>query len=138
MSKVYIFLADGFEETEAVAVLDVLRRRFPGIEAAHRLDMDTSGIVLLARDKATHRLLQAMFAGREVTKRYVAMLDGLPQADSGTVELPLRPDYDSRPMQVVDDVNGLAATTRYEVIKRFPAAGQDGRTKRKRQAETGG
>ena len=110
------------------SLLDVLRRRFPGIEAAHRLDMDTSGIVLLARDKATHRLLQAMFAGREVTKRYVAMLDGLPQADSGTMELPLRPDYDSRPMQVVDDVNGLAATTRYEVIKRFPAAGQGGTT----------
>ena len=51
-------------------------------------------------------------------KRYVALLDGMVKADSGTISLPLRPDYGNRPMQIVDDVQGNPATTRYEVIKR--------------------
>lgn len=103
------------------SLLELLKKRFPGfgnLMAVHRLDMDTSGIVLFARDRVTHGLLQAAFAGREVKKRYVALLDGMVKADSGTISLPLRPDYGNRPMQIVDDVQGNPATTRYEVIKR--------------------
>ena len=103
------------------SLLELLKKRFPDHEdimAVHRLDMDTSGIVLFARDTVTHKRLQAAFAGREVKKRYVAVLDGVVTDDSGIIDLPMRPDYGNRPMQIVDDVHGSNATTRYEVIKR--------------------
>ncbi len=92
--------------------------------AVHRLDMDTSGIVVFARDKDTHRLLQAMFARHKIQKRYVAMLDGIVAVDSGVIDLPLRPDYEHRPMQVVDYKNGYPAVTRYDVVERYPQQGK--------------
>ena len=59
-----------------------------------------------------------MFARREISKRYVALIDGLVPNDKGVIELPLRPDYVLRPMQVVDEEKGNVAITRYEVINR--------------------
>lgn len=102
------------------SVLDMLQSRYPALDGpvvVHRLDMDTSGIMVFARDKETHKRLQAMFACREVTKRYVALLDGCPVADSGMIDLPLSADYEHRPMQMVDMQHGASAVTRYEVIE---------------------
>ncbi len=84
----------------------------------HRLDMDTSGLMVVARTKWAHQQLQEQFARHEVSKRYEAILDGPWPASlpaEGTISLPLRPDIDDRPRQLVDPVNGKEARTRYRV-----------------------
>ena len=104
-----------------------LRARAPDLDGAvvvHRLDLDTSGLLVCARDPATHAALQAQFARREVAKRYVAIVDGAVADDAGTIALPLRLDPDDRPRQVVDAVHGKDAITDYRVLARA-----DGRTR---------
>ena len=83
---------------------------------AHRLDMATSGLLVAAKSMEVYKELQRSFAGREVEKLYTAILDGVPVKSEGTIELPLAPDYDNRPRQKVDTVNGKPAVTRYKVI----------------------
>ncbi|MEM7575722.1 MAG: RluA family pseudouridine synthase, partial [Bacteroidota bacterium] len=84
----------------------------------HRLDMATSGLLLVAKTKQAHQFLQAQFIERKVKKRYVALLDGLLEANSGTVQLPLRQDFLERPRQMVDFDHGKPAQTKWEVIER--------------------
>ncbi|MDB4956352.1 MAG: Ribosomal large subunit pseudouridine synthase [Myxococcales bacterium] len=103
------------------SVLARLRRRYPrasGPLVVHRLDLDTSGLLLVAKDETTHTALQRLFARREVTKRYIAWLDGDVVGDSGVIELPLRVDLDDRPRQIVDPVHGKAAITEWRVLER--------------------
>jgi tRNA pseudouridine32 synthase / 23S rRNA pseudouridine746 synthase len=95
-----------------------LRARYPELRLVHRLDLDTSGLVVAARDLATYRALQAAFAERRVDKRYVAVLDGAVTGDAGTIELPLRVDLDDRPRQIVDPVHGKPALTDWRVLSR--------------------
>ncbi len=92
-----------------------LRPYISGPGYVHRLDQPTSGIVLIAKDKATHQLMQALFESRQVSKRYVALLEGRPSQSSGEVCLPLMPNPDDRPRQMVDFIRGKAAVTTYEV-----------------------
>lgn len=82
----------------------------------HRLDMATSGLLLVAKDKDTHRHLQAQFKNRTIKKRYIALLDGRVSSREGTLALPLRPDPLDRPRQVADNERGKPAVTRYQVI----------------------
>lgn len=84
----------------------------------HRLDQETSGIVLFAKDKATHKALQQQFENHTIKKTYIALLNGVVEQDEGVIDLPLRPDVDDRPRQRVDDVNGKPAVTRYHVLER--------------------
>ena len=90
----------------------------------HRLDMDTSGIMLLAKDKETHKALQIQFYKHEIRKRYIALLDGIVESDHGTISLPLSPDRLDRPRQMVNWKHGKEAVTEYEVLER-----KDGRTR---------
>ena len=108
-------------KTGQASVLSILQERYPdatGPILVHRLDMDTSGLLLAAKDKDTHALLQKQFEGRTVKKRYIALLDGLPKdkAPKGFIRLPMRPDYDNRPLQMVCFEYGKAAVTRYEIL----------------------
>lgn len=84
--------------------------------AVHRLDMATSGLVIIAKDIDTYRQLQRQFASRAVSKRYVALVDGTPPSEQGTVTLPLRPDLTDRPRQVVDARHGKPAVTHFRLI----------------------
>lgn len=84
----------------------------------HRLDQETSGLVVFAKDKATHKALQQQFEAHSVKKRYIALLDGIVTRDEGVIELPLRPDVDDRPRQRVDREHGKPAITRYHVLER--------------------
>ncbi len=84
----------------------------------HRLDQETSGLVIFAKDKATHKALQQQFEQHTVSKRYIALLDGLVMQDEGVIDLPLRPDVDDRPRQRVDHEHGRSAVTRYRVLER--------------------
>lgn len=98
-----------------------LRARYPtatGPLVVHRLDLDTSGVLLVAKDLGTYAALQRLFAERAVDKRYIAWLDGDVRGERGTIELPLRVDLDDRPRQIVDDKHGKAAITQWHVIER--------------------
>lgn len=97
-----------------------MRLRYPeatGPLVVHRLDMDTSGLLVIAKRMEVYHHLQQQFTGRTVEKRYVALLDGLPAAPKGEIRLPLRPDLDDRPRQRVDFEQGKEAVTRYEVLE---------------------
>ena len=82
----------------------------------HRLDMATSGVLVAAKSMEVYKAMQALFASRDVKKEYIALLDGVPSADSGTISLPLAADYDARPRQKVDYRHGKEAVTRYDIL----------------------
>ena len=88
----------------------------------HRLDMATSGLMLLARGAAAQRRLSIAFAQREVSKRYIAVVAGLVSVDGAEIDLPLLTDWPNRPLQRVDHGHGKASLTRYRVLSRDPAA----------------
>jgi tRNA pseudouridine32 synthase/23S rRNA pseudouridine746 synthase len=90
-----------------------------GQMTVHRLDMSTSGILVLAKTKETHKLLQGQFARRKVKKRYVAILEGVVEGDSGRIDLPLRVDLDNRPNQIICYEHGKRAVTDWKVIERM-------------------
>ena len=90
----------------------------------HRLDMATSGLVVLARGATAQRRLGIAFAARAVEKCYVAIVDGLVADDAGEIDLPLIADWPNRPRQIVDRTCGKPSLTRYRVLDRDGAAGR--------------
>jgi tRNA pseudouridine32 synthase/23S rRNA pseudouridine746 synthase len=84
----------------------------------HRLDCDTSGVIIFARTKQAQGFLGQEFERRHAQKTYVARLQGRLTPDSGTVDLPLGSDWDYRPRQKVDPVHGRPAVTDWKVIAR--------------------
>jgi len=103
------------------SVLTRLRDRHPdatGPMVVHRLDLDTSGLLLAAKDAETHVALQRQFIRREIAKSYVAWVDGPVARDQGTIELALRGDLDDRPRQIHDPVHGKSAITDWRVLAR--------------------
>ena len=89
--------------------------------ACHRLDMDTSGLMVFAKTPQSQAALQQEFEKREVSKSYLALTEGsgrpLEKGDRGKISLPLAPDWYDRPRQMVDHENGKAAVTEYEVLR---------------------
>lgn len=83
----------------------------------HRLDMSTSGLLLIAKDEETYVKLQSQFIKRTIKKRYVALLDGVLKEKEGFIDLPLRVDLDDRPRQLVCYEHGKQAQTNWEVIE---------------------
>lgn len=105
---------------EADSVYNRIKTRYPqatGPLVVHRLDMATSGLLLIAKTKETHQNLQAQFKNRCIKKRYIALLDGRTNSEEGIIELPLRLDPLNRPRQVADREHGKPAITRYRVLK---------------------
>jgi len=84
----------------------------------HRLDMSTSGLLLIALSNETHKKLQRQFINRSIKKRYIALLDGLLTENNGFIDLPLRVDLDDRPRQLVCYEHGKVAKTQWEIIER--------------------
>ncbi len=104
-----------------VSIYDSLREMLPkatGPLNVHRLDMATSGILLVAKNMEVYHHLQMQFTTRQVTKVYAAILDGIVKEDKGCIELPLRVDLDDRPRQLVCYEHGKHAKTHYKVIGR--------------------
>ena len=100
---------------EDYSVETVMQQRYPGSIVAHRLDMGTSGLLIVAKHIEAYHPLQQQFIRHEVKKKYVALLEHTGQG-SGIVSLPMRPDPMNRPRQVVDMEHGKRAVTRYEFI----------------------
>lgn len=111
-------------KTDAVSVLSILQKRYPqatGPLLVHRLDMDTSGLLLAAKTKKVHAALQEQFEKQQVKKRYIALLSGKPKVPpTGFIRLPLLPDYLNRPQQKVDHEHGKPSVTRYELLEDAP------------------
>lgn len=110
--------------TGALSLLELLRERFGEVHSCHRLDMDTSGVMVFARKLEVKVELERQFASREVVKTYKARLCAgntpFSHAPKGTIALPLAPDWYDRPRQMVDRENGKLAITRYELLETLP------------------
>ncbi len=89
---------------------------YPDALTVHRLDMETSGLMVLARGKEMHRRLSILFQDRQVDKRYVAVVDGRLAPERGEIDLPLITDWPNRPLQKVDFAIGKPSLTRYRVL----------------------
>lgn len=102
---------------------DCLWRRaqvnFPTARMVHRLDYATSGVMVIALNADSHRHLSMQFQNRETDKYYQAIIAGSPVENNGLVDLPLRCDWDNRPLQMVDHEHGKPAQTRWEVTERM-------------------
>ena len=84
--------------------------------SVHRLDMDTSGLLVLALTKEAHRNLSIQFQNRETDKTYEALLEGHIEKEEGTIELPFRLDVDNRPHQIFDPEDGKMGTTHWKKL----------------------
>ena len=103
------------------SVAQRMKEKFPnatGPLIVHRLDMSTSGIMLIAKSLEVHKFLQSQFIKRTIKKRYVALLEGIVNEKEGIVDLPLRTDWNERPKQLVCYESGKSAQTKWKVIER--------------------
>lgn len=99
---------------KADCLISRVQQRFPDALIVHRLDMETSGLIVMARSAAIHRQLSMLFEQRAVSKRYLAVVDGQLLPESGEVNLPLNVDWPNRPLHMVDHQNGKPSQTRYQ------------------------
>ena len=102
------------------SVYDWARKQYPeatGPLIVHRLDMATSGLLLIAKKKEVHQHLQAQFKNRTIRKRYIARLDGIVGSDKGSIPQPLSPDPQDRPRQIVHVTLGKPAITTDEELQ---------------------
>ncbi|WP_407083500.1 RluA family pseudouridine synthase [Photobacterium leiognathi] len=109
------------------SVYSRMQAMFPDSDSpliVHRLDMSTSGLIVIALTKDAHKTLQKQFIERTVEKRYVALLEGISEADEGIIDFPMRVDLDDRPRQIVCYQYGKPAQTKWQVLER-----KNGRTK---------
>ena len=104
----------GRQETYSVATW--AEERWPGSMVAHRLDMSTSGIILVAKTEEAYHALQEQFTERVIKKKYFAIVEGIPKDEHGIVKLPLSSDPMNRPCQIVDHEHGKQAITEYRIL----------------------
>jgi tRNA pseudouridine32 synthase/23S rRNA pseudouridine746 synthase len=90
-----------------------------GARIVHRLDRDTSGVIIMANDRASHRELSRQFQDREVGKTYEAIVYGIVKQDEGVIQLPIRKDLENPPKQCVDHLQGKPSETRWKVLERL-------------------
>lgn len=105
-------------------VATVLRPEFGALEAVHRLDRDTSGLLVLARSNSARAALGRSFEARAVQKRYEAIVHGQPDRPAGIVHLPLASDPQRPPRSRVDPIQGRPATTRWRLLAASQAGEQ--------------
>ncbi|WP_367330547.1 RluA family pseudouridine synthase [Sphingobacterium multivorum] len=100
------------------SVYNRILQRYPkaGPIIIHRLDMSTSGLLVVAKNKEAHKFIQDQFIQHTIKKTYIALLDGIIEAPSGLIDLPLRVDLDDRPRQMVCYTYGKPAQTKWEKI----------------------
>ncbi len=104
----------GKSQSESVfSLLQKMRPDCRELQMVHRLDMDTSGLLVVAKTDKAHKHLQRQFALRKAKKCYTALLEHPLQGQEGTISLPMRPDNDNRPMQIVDREQGKEAVTEW-------------------------
>ena len=100
-------------------MINRVQREFSAARIVHRLDMMTSGLMVMGLGAEAHRHLSIQFEKRKVEKAYIALVWGDVDGDSGRVELPVRCDWENRPRQIVDFEQGKSALTEWEVMARY-------------------
>lgn len=126
-------LPDGYIK-DAPNLIGLLTQQYGRVWVVHRLDRETSGVIVLARSAMAHRALNLQFDAHRVAKIYHALIVGAPDWDTRPIDLPLRPDGDRRHRTVIDPERGKAAITHVRVLQRFEgftlieAAPKTGRT----------
>lgn len=104
------------------SVYALMRRKYPeatGPLIVHRLDMATSGVLLIAKTEFAYHRLQQAFLNHQIQKKYVAIISGKEIPEKGIISLPLLPDYLNRPRQMVNHEQGKEAITEYEILERI-------------------
>lgn len=94
----------------------------PGI--VHRIDKDTSGLLVVAKDDKTHELLSDMIKEKKIERIYLALVDGIIPHETGTIDAPIGRDFDNRQKMKVTDINSKDAITHFKVLKRFSSTNQ--------------
>lgn len=107
-------------KSKQASIWQLVKERYPeatGPLLVHRLDMATSGLLLIAKDKNIHKALQIQFRNHTIQKGYIALLDGAISTNEGTIDLPLCLDPQDRPRQLVNYEYGKSAVTQYQVLE---------------------
>jgi tRNA pseudouridine32 synthase/23S rRNA pseudouridine746 synthase len=102
------------------SVYNRIKQKFPMITGpiiVHRLDMSTSGLMIITKNKGAHKHLQKQFINHKIKKKYTAILDGEVSVYEGEINLPIRLDIDDRPRQLVCDINGKPSRTKWKVLE---------------------
>ncbi len=113
-------IPDGYDPRKPY-LQSILEPQYGRLWIVHRLDKDTSGVIVLARTAAAHRALNAQFSQNQVEKSYLAIVTGEPTWDEKVVDAPLRSSVGRRKRTVVDPLRGKAALTVFRLLARFPA-----------------
>lgn len=108
----------GKNEEHFDSMLSRVERQWPDARLIHRLDMDTSGIMIFAKTRASQRNLGLQFERRRVRKRYEALITGSPELECGEIDLPIITDWPVRPLQKICYETGRDALTRWKVLSR--------------------
>ncbi|MBN4080071.1 RluA family pseudouridine synthase [Beggiatoa alba] len=106
----------GRGEEKQDCLISRIQAHSPEALIVHRLDLATSGLLVLARNPHTHRQLSKQFQNRKISKEYIAIVDGLVIKQTGEIDLPLITDWPNRPKQKIDLDNGKPSQTHYEII----------------------
>lgn len=96
-----------------------VQAEFPNALIVHRLDYDTSGIILMALNKPAQSNISRLFQEREVSKTYIAIVQGHIKQNAGSIDLPMRCDYERRPLQIIDHEQGKSALTHWKVLEQY-------------------
>ena len=96
-----------------------VQAELPSALIVHRLDYDTSGIMLMALNKKAQGQMGRLFQERQVSKTYIAIVDGYPAAESGSIDLPMRCDIERRPLQIIDHEQGKSALTHWRALEQY-------------------
>jgi tRNA pseudouridine32 synthase/23S rRNA pseudouridine746 synthase len=109
----------GLSAANSTNLVSLVRIEFPDALIVHRLDRDTSGLIVVARDIEAQRNLSRQFERRTVVKRYIAVVSGSPNAPQGRIELPIGKDFERPPRHRVDHAHGRPAVTDWRIVARF-------------------
>ncbi len=103
-------------------LLSRVQTQYPEALIVHRLDMGTSGLIMLARHATAQRALSRLFAERKIHKSYLAIVSGTPELPTGMIDQPLITDWPNRPRQKIDHEQGKPALTHYATLSYDPVA----------------
>ena len=106
------------EDNKDCLITRLQENGYPEALTVHRLDWETSGLLIIARDPDSHRELSRQFQDREVQKSYTALCWGKPNLDSGSIDLPMRYDPETKPRHIIDYQHGRQALTFWKVLER--------------------
>lgn len=106
------------EDNKDCLITRLQQNGYPEALTVHRLDWETSGLMVVARNKDSHRELSRQFQDRETSKTYTALCWGIPHLDSGSIDLPLRYDPENKPRHIVDYQQGRYALTFWRILER--------------------